>query len=190
MLCKTISFTSLILASATLAVVGCTKPQSSAALPNAPHTDAESKGGVHKDGDHKDGDHKDAEAHGHKPGAHGGTIVSLGKDSYHAEAVFEKDGMVRLYILAKDEVKPQEIEAQELTAYVTPDAVKDPVQVKFAAERQKTDVAGKTSLFAAKLPPELHGKKMKVTINNIQVGSDRFRIEFSNEKNEKEGHGH
>ncbi len=26
--------------------------------------------------------------HGHKPGAHGGILVSLGKDSYHAEAVF------------------------------------------------------------------------------------------------------
>ena len=190
MLSKTISLTALILASATLAVVGCNKPQSSPATSGAPHNDTEAKGGVHKVGDHKDGDHKDIEAHGHKPGAHGGTIVSLGKDSYHAEAVFEKDGMIRLYILAKDEVKPQEIEAQELTAYVTPDGAKDPVQVKFAAEGQKTDTAGKTSLFAAKVPPELHGKKMKITINNIQVGSDRFRIEFSNEKNEKESHGH
>ena len=26
--------------------------------------------------------------------------------------------------------------------------------------------------------------------NNIQIGSERFRIEFSNEKNEKGGHGH
>jgi hypothetical protein len=189
MLCKTILFTSLILASATLAVVGCNKPQSSA-VPGAPHNDADPKGGDHKDGDHKNGDHKDAEAHGHKPGAHGGVIVSLGKDSYHAEAVFEKDGTVRLYLLAKDEVKSQEIEAQELTAYVTPDGAKDPVQVKFAAERQKADAAGKTSLFAAKLPTELQGKKLKVTINNIQVGADRFRIEFSNDKNEKEGHGH
>ncbi len=32
------------------------------------------------------------EEHGHKPGAHGGVIVSIGVDSYHAEAVVEKAG--------------------------------------------------------------------------------------------------
>ena len=26
--------------------------------------------------------------HGHKPGAHGGIMISLGRDSFHAEAVF------------------------------------------------------------------------------------------------------
>ena len=154
------------------------------------------KDGGHKDADaHKDGGHKDADAHkdgdhGHKPGAHGGIIVSLGKDSYHAEAVFEKDGAVRLYILGKDEIKPQEVDVQELVAYVTPSGSTDAAQVKFAAERQKADPAGKTSGFVAKLPPELQGKKVKVTVNNIQVGSERFRIEFSNEKDEKGGHGH
>jgi hypothetical protein len=41
-----------------------------------------------------------------------------------------------------------------------------------------------------KLPHELHGKKFKVVINNIQVGTERFRIEFSNEKGEKGDHKH
>lgn len=70
---------------------------------NVPHKD-----GDHTDtkGDHKDGDHKEGAGHEHKPGAHGGIIVSLGKDSYHAEAVFEKDGAIRLY-LRKDEIKPR-----------------------------------------------------------------------------------
>ena len=41
---------------------------------------------------------KEAE-HAHKPGAHGGTIVEIGRDNYHAEAVFEKGGVLRLYTL-------------------------------------------------------------------------------------------
>ena len=43
------------------------------------------------------------EEHGHKAGVHGGIMVSLGRDSYHAEAVFEKGGLLRLYTLGKDE---------------------------------------------------------------------------------------
>ena len=49
-----------------------------------------------------------ADEHAHKPGAHGGIIVALGRDSYHVEAVFEKGGLVRLYTLGKDEARVQE----------------------------------------------------------------------------------
>ncbi len=200
MIHKAILFSGTIIAVTTFALVGCSSSSSKtppAATPDAvPHKDGDhkdAKGGDHKDakgGDHKDGDHKEGAGHEHKPGAHGGVIVSLGKDSYHAEAVFEKDGAVRLYMLGKDEIKPQEIDVQDLVAYVTPSGSTDAMQVKLTADRQKTDSAGKTSLFVAQLPTELHGKKVKVTVNNIQIGSERFRIEFSNEKNEKGGHGH
>ena len=179
-----------LVTAAMFAVVGCNKAQptsekSAAPQPGGDHKD---KGGDHKD--HKDGDHKDKGEHGHKPGAHGGTLVSLGKDSYHAEIVFEKEGVVRLYMLGKDESKTQEIEVQELVGHVTPAGATDAVQVKFVAEPPKGAAAGKTSVFVGKLPHELHGKKVKVVINNIQVGTERFRIEFSNEKSEKGGHGH
>ena len=43
------------------------------------------------------------EEHAHVPGAHGGIIVSLGRDSYHVEAVFEKGGLLHLYMLGSDE---------------------------------------------------------------------------------------
>ncbi len=196
---KSILFSGLIVAATTFALVGCNKTPPAAGTATVPHKDdghkdikgddhKDAKGGEHKD--HKEGDHKEGAGHEHKPGAHGGIIVSLGKDSYHAEAVFEKDGTVRLYLLGKDEVKPQETEIQELAAYVTPVGSTDATEVKFAADRQATDPAGKTSQFVAKLPTGLQGKKVKVTVNNIQVGSDRFRIEFSNEKSEKGGHGH
>ena len=70
-------------------------------------------------GDPKPGGGNKEEDHGHKPGAHGGIIVSLGKDSYHAEAVFEKGRKVRLYMLGKEETRVQEVDVQDLTAFVT-----------------------------------------------------------------------
>ena len=33
--------------------------------------------------------------HGHKLTAHGGIVVPVGSDNYHAEAVFEKGGILR-----------------------------------------------------------------------------------------------
>ncbi len=120
------------------------------------------------------------EAHGHKPGAHGGTLVSLGRDSYHAEAVFEKGGTVRLYMLGKDEARIQEVEVQDLTAYVTPDGATEADKMTLRAEPQPGDAKGKTSQFVAALPKDLVGKKVQVTVNNINVNGERFRIAFSN----------
>ena len=82
-------------------------------------------------------------------------------------------------------------QGQELVGFATVVGSKDDaVQVKFAADRQKGDAAGKTTQFLGKLPHEFEGMKVKVTINNIQVGTERFRIEFSNEKSGKADHDH
>ena len=175
MFSKTISLTALIFASATLAVVGCNKPQSSHATSGAPHNDAEANGGMHKDAAHKD-----TEAHGHKPGTHGGILVSLGKDSYHAEAVFEKGGVVRLHMLGKDEARIQEVEVQDLIAYVTPEGATDSDKMTLRSEPQAGDAKGKTSQFVATLPKDLVGKNVQITVNNITVNGERFRIAFSN----------
>lgn len=121
------------------------------------------------------------EEHGHKPGEHGGIIVSLGRDSYHAEAVFEKGRKVRLYMLGKEETRIQEVDAQDLTAFVTPEGSTEAVQVKFKPEPQAGDAKGKTSLFVATLPEDMAGKKVQVTINNLTIGIERFRIGFTNE---------
>ena len=120
------------------------------------------------------------EAHGHKPGAHGGILVSLGRDSYHAEAVFEKGGTVRLYMLGKDEARIQEVEVQELTAYVTPDGSTEADKMTLRAEAQPGDAKGKTSQFLGTLPKDLVGKKVQVTVNNLNVNGERFRVAFSN----------
>ena len=57
--------------------------------------------------------------HGHKAGQHGGSIVEIGRDNYHAEATFGEKGLVRLYLLAKDEAQIQEVEQQTLGVTAT-----------------------------------------------------------------------
>ena len=46
--------------------------------------------------------------HDHQPSAHGGLIVPLGSDKYHAEAVFETGGTLILYTLGQDETVVKE----------------------------------------------------------------------------------
>ena len=160
-----------LVAAAGLAVVGCGSPAPTVPTPTSPPTGKSPAASASGPTD---------EAHGHKPGAHGGTLISLGRDSYHAEAVFERGGTVRLYLLGKDEARIQEVEAQELTAYVTPDGSTEADKTTFRPEPQPGDAKGKTSQFVATLPKDLVGKKVNVTVNNVNVNGERFRVAFSN----------
>jgi hypothetical protein len=121
---------------------------------------------------------KDGE-HGHKPGAHGGIIVEIGRDNYHAEAVFEKGGILRLYTLGKDEARVQEVESQTLTAYVKPEGGTESGSFVLKPEPQPGDAEGKTSQFVGKLPKELWGQKLEVTIPSIRIAGERFRLGFA-----------
>ncbi|MBX9625380.1 MAG: hypothetical protein K2X82_16360 [Gemmataceae bacterium] len=170
MLRRWVLFGGLLTAAAAAAVAGCNNAQPPA-----------EKAAAVPGGEPKPGTGSKDEDHGHKPGAHGGILVSLGRDSYHAEAVFEKGRTVRLYMLGKEETRVQEVDAQDLAAFVTPDGSTEAVPVTFKPEPQAGDGKGKTSLFLATLPADLAGKTVQVTINNINVGGERFRIAFGNE---------
>lgn len=125
----------------------------------------------------KAGSEAEAE-HAHKPGEHGGIIVEIGRDNYHAEAVFEKGGVLRLYILGKDEAKIQEVGSQTLTGYVKPQGGTEATSFVFRPVPQPGDAEGNTSQFVAKLPNELAGKNLEVTIPSIRIGGERFRLGF------------
>lgn len=123
---------------------------------------------------------KPAEAdHAHKPGSHGGIIVPIGTDSYHAEAVVEKGGTFRLLTLGKDESRIQEVEEQPIKAYVKIVGQPDAVPVELSATPQDGDTQGKTSQFVGQLPAELTGKLLEVTIPNIRINGERFRVGFT-----------
>lgn len=121
---------------------------------------------------------KNDEEHGHKAGAHGGIMVSLGRDSYHAEAVFEKGGMLRLYTLGKDESRVIDVEKQTLKGFVKAEGDAEAQQFALEAEPQDGDAEGRTSQFVGTLPKGLWGQNLEVTVPNIVISGERFRLGF------------
>jgi hypothetical protein len=117
------------------------------------------------------------EEHAHKPGEHGGRITNIGQDNYHAEVVVEKGGALRLHILGKDESKIQEVEIQELTAYLQAEGDAEAVPVVLKADPQADDAKGKTSQFAGKLPAALKGRMISGSAH-IKIAGERYRFQI------------
>ncbi len=118
------------------------------------------------------------DGHGHPAGAHGGIIVEVGRDNYHAEAVFEK-GTLRLYTLGNDESKVIDVEKQTLKAFVKAEGAADAVEMALEPTPQAGDKPGRTSQFVGKLPAEFAGKAVSVTIPVLAIDGERFRIGFT-----------
>jgi len=116
--------------------------------------------------------------HGHKAGGHGGSIVEIGRDNYHAEAIFAKEGVVKIYTLGKDEARVQHVEEQTLEAYARAEGSMEDVQVDLHPLRQKLDPPDKVALFRGKLPPELWGKAVTLTVP-ITINGESFRFRVS-----------
>lgn len=122
-----------------------------------------------------------ADQHPHVAGAHGGLIIPIGSDSYHAEAIIDNSGSLRLLMLQKDETRILEVETQPLTAWIKVTGQPDAVSVPLAARPQDGDTAGMTSQFVAELPAAARGKPLDVTIPNVRIAGERFRIGFTTE---------
>lgn len=119
------------------------------------------------------------EEHPHVPGAHGGIIIPIGSDSYHAEAVVEKDGVFRLFMLGADETRIHEVDIQSVKAYVKAYGETDAIPIEMTATPQDGDTEGKTSQFVGKIPESAIGRAIDVTIPNLRFGTERFRIGFT-----------
>ena len=116
--------------------------------------------------------------HGHKAGAHGGIMVSLGRDSFHAEAVFEKGGRLRLYMLGKDESRVIDVDRQTLKAFARIDGDAEALPFVLEPQPQDGDAQDKTSQFVGQLPESLVGRQLDVTIPNVVIAGERFRVGF------------
>lgn len=156
---------SVFLAAGTIWIVGCSQEESKAKRVAEPNASASVPRPME-------------EAHGHIAGAHGGTMVTIGAENYHAEAVFEKGGTLRLYMLGSDETKVVDVENQQLTGYVRAGGDSESTSIVIQPEPQPGDAAGKTSVFVAKLPQEFWGKQLAVTIPSLTIDKERFRLAF------------
>lgn len=116
--------------------------------------------------------------HGHLPGLHGGTIASLGDDSYHVEAVFEKGGVLRLYTLGADESRVIDVEQQTLQGFVKIEGESEAFAFTLQPEPVDGDTPGRTSQFVGTLPEEVGGRALAVTVPNIAISGERFRLGF------------
>jgi hypothetical protein len=121
------------------------------------------------------------EGHEHEAGAHGGVIASLGRNSYHVEAVVENGGVLRLYTLGADETRVQEVETQTLKGFVKAVGSADSLAFELQAMPQEGDAAEKTSMFVGRLPAETAGKAIEVTVPSMRIGGERFRLGFRTE---------
>lgn len=130
----------------------------------------------------------DDEEHKHKPGAHGGTLISIGLDSYHAEAVFDSAGSLKLFMLGQDETRVLDVETQTLVAYIKADGQNQATEVSLEPQPQPGDAEGRTSLFVGELPEDLAGRAVEVTVPSITIAGERFRMAFTTRSHDS-GHG-
>ena len=100
---------------------------------------------------------KPDDEHAHKPGAHGGIVVSIGVDNYHAEAIVEKSGKLRLLMLGKDESQIVEVEKQSLTAYIKAEGDTEAAEISVEAAPQNGDSAGGVAADGTKHGREARG---------------------------------
>jgi hypothetical protein len=117
-----------------------------------------------------------ADEHAHAKGGHGGLIVAVGQDNYHAEVSIDADGGVDLYILAKDEGRVQEVETQTLTASIKNEGEAKPESITFEPAPQPSDGNGKTSHFRALLPAAYRAKPLVLTVPSITFPDGRYRF--------------
>lgn len=86
--------------------------------------------------------HDHGHDHGHEKGPHGGSLVELGKEEFHAEVLVDHDAhSLKVFVLGKDAKSAVPTSAKEVTLT----AGKETWTLKAAP--QKTDGEGKSSVF-------------------------------------------
>jgi hypothetical protein len=162
-----------VIAVTVVVLVGCNQSSTTAKLPANPIVDGNSKTSKTVQNTPVDAEHP------HIAGAHGGIVIPIGSDSYHAEAVIEKDGQFRLLMLGADETRIQEVDVQAVKAYIKSAGETDATPIEMKAVPQEGDADGKTSQFVGQLPESAIGKAIDVTIPNLRIGTERFRVGFT-----------
>jgi YHS domain-containing protein len=116
--------------------------------------------------------------HRHVPGSHGGTIVPVGHDHFHVEALFVEGGVLKLFTLGQDQTQVETVPTQKITAYVRTPQSTGAIALTLQSKPQPEDPPGQTSQFEGQLPLELVGSQLHVTVPSITIGEKRYRFDF------------
>ncbi len=112
--------------------------------------------------------------------AHAKGVVTIG--DHHAKLLVEQGGVLKLFILGKDETKVATIEVQEIQGLLQADQSvaqqAEAVAVTLKADPQPGDPAGRTSQFKGETPEALRGKPFVATFL-LTVNGERYRPQFS-----------
>jgi hypothetical protein len=113
----------------------------------------------------------DADDHAHAKG-----VVAVG--DYHARLIVEQGGVLKLFILGKDETQVATIDVQQVQGQLQAEGETEAMAVTLRADPQPGDSAGKTSQFIGEVPEGARGKPLVVTLL-LMIDSDRYRPQFT-----------
>ena len=184
-----------LFAMAAFVLSGCTDtPDPTTTSP--PATDTSDHGHGHSHGGHSHS----------SEGPHGGDLIELGNDKYHAELVHPHDhgddshatgqardhahASVEVYILDGSAKNVVPIEAAEITLNLSHDG--KPEQFKLGARPSRKDPEGKSSRFASddkELMEHMHEAKHVTGTLVLQINGKSYRGELSH-KHHNHAHGH
>lgn len=116
--------------------------------------------------------------HSHAAAASSGMVAAVGRDQYHAEAVFGASGVLTLYILGQDATRVQEVRQQVLTAYLKANDGSDALVTVLRPDPLPEDSPGRTSRFTGELPSRVVGKPLSVTVAGLEIEGERFTVRF------------
>ena len=124
-------------------------------------------------------------------GPHGGSVVELGTETYHAELVHdEASGSVIVYLLDSTIKNPVASDAEEVVINMKHGDA--PEQFQLAAQPQVGDPPGKTSRYAstsADLGEELHEEHDSVMLV-LTIDGKQYRGAIAHDHDHDGGHDH
>lgn len=175
---------------------GCGKPDSSPTAGGSSESSADEEHD-HAAGESHDGhQHEEGEGHDHAAaGPHGGSLVELGNEEYHAELVHdEAGGAIIVYLLDGAAKNAVAIDAAELLVNVKHDGKGE--QFKLASSPDTGDAPGKSSRFVssdAELAGDLDDEHANAELV-VEVNGKSYRgaIEHhhGHEEEDHAGHAH
>jgi len=121
-----------------------------------------------------------ADEHDHEPPPHGGVVVAVGQgnEHYHLELVWGEHGFLLLYTLGEDAKQVVAVEMQMPQVRLKVNG-REVAVLDFLPFPQANDELDRTSRFLAKVPNELRGSPLTVSIATVAFGPARFPVEFS-----------